>query len=165
MKNNTAILDCITKLITFKFNNEVFTVDIKEGDITDSWNSITDKNGTTWDFNFSWEDDDSCKPALSIYGLIDNNDGTYSTNTSNYTRIKIIGKPSADVYFKEERFEYKFDIESPIIARLYNSKDEEIFKTKSFNSACDELHFAKKVDAKSYIVILATSNNSTKRIY
>lgn len=164
MKNNTATLDCVTKLITFKFNNEVFTVDIKEGDLSDSWNSIVDKNGTTWDFNFSWEDNDRCKPALSIYGLIDNGDNTYSTNTSDETVIKIIGKASADIYFKEDRFRYKFDIASRMLINIYNSKDELIHKTKSFNRACDELHFAKKIDTKSYMVVKALSNNSTKRI-
>lgn len=163
MKNNTAILDCVTKFVTFKFNNEIFTVDIKEGDLSDSWNSIVDKNGTTWDFNFSWEDDDSCKPSLCIYALIDNGDNTYSTDTSNYTVIKI-GKASADVYFKEDRFRYKFDVESRMSINIYNGKDEVTHKTKSFNRACDELHFAKKIDAKSYMVVKALSNNSTKRI-
>lgn len=163
MKNNTAILDCVTKLITFKFNNEIFTVDIKEGDLSDSWNSINDKNGVTWDFNFSWEDDDSCKPSLCIYALKDDHCGNVTTDTSNYTVIKI-GKASADVFFKEDRFRYAFDIESRMLINIYNSKDELTHKTKSFNRACDELHFAKKVDAKSYMVVKALSNNSTKRI-
>jgi hypothetical protein len=163
MKNNTAILDCVTKLITFKFNNEIFTVDIKEGDLTDSWNSINDKNGVCWDFNFSWEDDDSCKPSLCIYALKDDHCGNVTTDTSNYTVIKI-GKASADVYFKEDRFDYKFDVESAVIVKIYNEKDEEVFKTRSFNRASDERYDRKCKGEKTYMIVKATSNNSTKRI-
>lgn len=163
MKNNTAILDCVTKLITFKFNNEIFTVDIKEGDLCDSWNSITDKNGVMWDFNFSWEDEKSCKPCLAIYGLMKDECGNLTINSSDETSIKV-GKADADVFFKEERFKYKFDVESRMSINVYNSKDEVTYTTKSFNRACDELHFAKQVDAKSYMVAKALSNNSTKRI-
>ena len=123
MKNNTATLDCNTKLITFCFQNELFIVDITEGDLSDSWNSITVSNGEVFDFNFSWEDEDDCKPNLAIYGLIDNGDETFSTDFDNETTIEILGKPKADVFFSEERFKYKFDISSPITAKVYNDKD------------------------------------------
>lgn len=106
MKNNTAKLDCITKLVDFKFNNEMFTVDIKEGDLSDSWNSITDKNGVMWDFNFSWEDEKDCDPSLCIYALKkDDHFGNVTVDTSNFTNIKI-NKFDQDVFFKEVRLDY-----------------------------------------------------------
>ncbi len=163
MRNNTATLDCVTKLITFKFNNEIFTVDIKEGDLADSWNSITTNDGVVWDFNFHWEDYRDCKPNLSIYGLEANGDGTWSINTSDETTIDILGKPKSDVFFKEERFGYKFDVTSPVTCRLYNDKDEEVFKTKSMNRASDERYIRKCKGEKTYMVI-TDKNNATKKI-
>jgi hypothetical protein len=163
MKNETAILDCVTKMITFKFNNEIFTVDIKEGDLSDSWNSITDKNGVMWDFNFSWEDTKGCKPCLAIYGLMKDECGNLTINTSDETSIKV-GKASADVFFKEERFGYIFDVESAVEVKIYNDKDELVFTTKSFNRASDERYERKCNGEKTYMIARALSNNSTKRI-
>jgi hypothetical protein len=151
MKDLTAVLD------------EIFTVDIKEGDIEDSWNSITDKNGVVFDFNFSWEDTKGCEPNLSIYGLIENGDGTWSINTSDETTFKILGKPSADVFFKEARFKYKFDVSSKITGKVYNDKDEVVFTTKSFNRLSDELCI-RKMKGESVYAIIMDKNNATKRI-
>jgi hypothetical protein len=106
MKNNTATLNCETKLITFKFQEEIFTVDITEGDLSDSWNSITTSNGVEWDINFYWEDDEDAKPCLSVYGLEDNGEGGLQINTSDETVIDIIGEYDADIFFKEERLNY-----------------------------------------------------------
>jgi hypothetical protein len=163
MKNNTATLDCNTKLITFCFQNELFIVDITEGDLSDSWNSITTSNGEVFDFNFSWEDDKDCKPSLSIYGLEDDGDGGLQINTFDDTMITILGKPSADVFFSEERFKYKFDVSSPITAKVYNENDEVIFKTKSFNRLSDELYIRKSQGEKVYAVIM-DKNNAKKRL-
>ena len=99
MKNNTATLNCETKLITFKFQGEIFTVDLTEGDLSDSWNTVTKSNGVEWDINFYWEDDE---PSLLVYGLEDNGDCGLQINTSDYTVIDIIGEYDADIYFKEE---------------------------------------------------------------
>lgn len=163
MKNNTATLDCNTKLITFCFQNELFIVDITEGDLSDSWNSITTSNGEVFDFNFSWEDDKDCKPSLSIYGLEDDGDGGLQINTSDDTMITILGKPSADVFFSEERFKYKFDVSSPITGNVYNDKDEVVFKTKSMNRLSDELYIRKSKGEKVYAVIM-DKNNAKKRL-
>ena len=163
MKNNTATLDCVKKHITFCFNDETFTVDLKEGDIEDSWNSITDKNGVMWDINFSWEDTKGCKPSLAIYGLIEE-DGQFTINTSDETIIKILGRPSADVYFKEKRFKYIFDVESKVEVKIYNMKDELVFTTKSYNKASDERYLRKCNGEKTYMIVRALSNNATKRI-
>lgn len=164
MKKNTALLDCVNKLITFNFNDEIFTVDIKEGDLHDSWNSITDKNGVIWDFNFTWEDSKyDPKPHLTIYGLHEpNEDGSLSTNWDESTTIKI-GKADKDTFFKEERFRYIFDATSPITCRVYNDKDEEVFKSKSFNKSCDELYLRNLSGVKHYM-ILTDKNNATKLI-
>lgn len=163
MKNNTATLDCNTKLITFCFQNELFIVDITEGDLSDSWNSITASTGEVFDFNFSWEDEDDCKPWLSIYGLIDNGDETFSTDFDNETSIEILGKHKADVFFNEERFKYKFDVSSPITGKVYNDKDEVVFKTKSMNRLSDELYYRKYKGEKVYAVIM-DKNNAKKRL-
>ena len=163
MKNNTATLDCNTKLITFKFQDEIFTVDNTEGDLADSWNSITTSNGEVFDFNFSWEDEKGCEPNLSIYGLIENDDDTFSTDFNNETTFEILGNPKADVFFSEERFKYKFDVSSPITAKVYNENDEVVFKTKSFNRLSDELYIRKSQGEKVYGVIM-DKNNAKKRI-
>ena len=163
MKNNTATLDCVTKLITFKFKNEIFTVDIKEGYLHDSWNGIITKDDVVWDFNFSWEDTKGCKPSLTIYGtFVDEEDGFLTTDWENDNIIKI-GKSNADVFFKEERFGYKFDVTSKIVGRLYNDKAEEVFKTKSFNKLCDELYIRQSRGCDVYGVIM-DKNNATKLI-
>ena len=163
MKNNTATLDCNTKLITFCFQNELFIVDITEGDLSDSWNSITKSNGEVFDFNFSWEDDKDCKPSLSIYGLEDDGDGGLQINTSDETVIEILGKPSADVFFNEERFNYVFDVTSPITAKVYNETNEVVFKTKSMNRLSDELYMRKSKGEIVYGVIM-DKNNAKKQI-
>ena len=106
MKNNTATLNCETKLITFQFQNELFIVDITEGDLSDSWNSITTSNGEVFDINFSWEDDKDSEPCLSVYGLEDNGEGGLQINTSDETVIDVIGEYDADIFFKEERLNY-----------------------------------------------------------
>lgn len=162
MKKNTAILDCVKKLITFNFNNEIFTVDIKEGDIHDSWNSIVDKNEVVWDVNFSWEDSKyDPKPAFSVYALTkDEDSGLYSTNWSDYTVIKI-GKTTLadkDVFFMEERFNYPFDQTSPITCTVYNDKDEPVFKTKSGNRASDECYMRRMKGEKVYTIIMDKHN-------
>jgi hypothetical protein len=162
MKNNTATLDCITKLITFKFKNEIFTVDITEGDLDDSWNSINTLDGVCYDFNFSWEDTKGCRPSLSIYGLIEE-DGELSIDTTDTTSIKILGKPSADIFFKEERFKYRFDVTLLVTCRVYNENDEEVFKTKSFNKCVDEMTTRNFKGEKTYMIVM-DNNNATKRI-
>lgn len=166
MKNNTAILDCITKIITFKFNNEEFTVDIKEGDIDDSWNSIVDKDGVVWDVNFGWEDSKYVpKPSFTVYALEKDKDGFYSTNTSDYTNIKI-GKTTLadkDIFFRERRFTYPFDVESPVVCKLYNDKDELVFTTKSGNKASDEAYFRRMKGEKTYTIMM-DKHNATMRL-
>jgi hypothetical protein len=56
MKNNTAIFDAIKKTITFMFNDELFIIDLTEGDLCDSWQGITTKDNNIFDTNFSYCD-------------------------------------------------------------------------------------------------------------
>lgn len=165
MKNNTAILDCVNKIIKFKFNHEDFVVDIKEGDIHDSWNSITDKNGVVWDVNFSWEDSKfDPQPHFSVYE-IEEIDGELLIKTSNYTRIKINKqlKSDKDIFFKEERFGYIFDVTSPVVCKIYNKKNEPLFTTKSFNRACDEISL-RKINGEMTYMVVSDKNNATKLV-
>jgi hypothetical protein len=158
MKNNTAILDSVNKIITFKYLDEVFTVDIKEGDIEDSWNSITDKNGVIWDFNFSWEDEEGCQPYLSIYGLKEI-EGQLHIDTKKSTSIKI-PKSNRDIFFKEERFKYIFNPTLPLVFRVFDKNDKLVLKTKSGNKASDE----QVITGKGAYIIITDSNNATKRL-
>ena len=98
MENKQAILNCITKSIEFRFKDELFNIDLTEGDLHDSWNSITLKDGTTLDFNFGWEEDEL--PNLSLYGLTLLDDGSFEINyriSYNFEIIEIIG--TQDNYF------------------------------------------------------------------
>ncbi len=96
MKKNTAILNTITKVINFNFNGEEFELDLKEGDLEDNWNSIVNEFEVVFDTNFSWEEVEPDEEELygkayfSVYGLTDNGDGTWSTNTSDSTSIEIV---------------------------------------------------------------------------
>ena len=96
MKKNTAILNTVTKMINFNFNGEIFEVDLKEGDLEDSWNCIETKDKITFDVNFSWQED--TEPAFSVYPLVDNGDGT------SIKIVEVIGDKNQ--YFYDKPFEF-----------------------------------------------------------
>lgn len=86
MNNNTAILNCLTKEISFRFEDKFFNLDLTEGDLEDYWNSINFWDGVTLDANFSWEDE----PSLTLYGLIYNKEtNCYEVNTNEAYPIRI----------------------------------------------------------------------------
>lgn len=131
MKNNCAILNCFTKQLFFKFEDKHFTVDLTEGDLEDSWNTIAFSENTELDFNFYWEE--GTEPCASLYGLILNEDGTYSPDTSDSYPLSIVNVfgTYAD-YFNEEfnankgNVSYKVYVGSKLVKR-----------TKSLNTASD----------------------------
>ncbi len=142
MKNNQGILNLTEKKIYFKFNDEDFVMDLTEGDLHDSWNSFTTKDGVVRDLNFTWEGySEGEKPYLTIYELRDNGDGTWSTDTYSGTGvsvkfIKVIGTEG-------EYFNIPFDGAKTSHFELFNSDGELMLKTKKFNKACDESYLNK----------------------
>lgn len=70
-KNNQALFLADKKEIHFKFMDEVFAVDLTEGDLEDSWNTIFPKDGNAYDTNFDCEDENS-QPSFCIYPIADN---------------------------------------------------------------------------------------------
>jgi len=162
MKNNTAILNCETKIIKFKYLNEEFTVDLKEGDIQDSWNTITDKNGVMWDVNFSWEDEKGEKPSFAVYGLKKNGKGELNIDYNKETSIKI-GKSDRNIYFKEDRFKYVFNPLLPLVFTVFDENDELVLKTKRGNKASDTKSNLTINGGKPYMIV-TDSNGATKRL-
>jgi hypothetical protein len=161
-KNNTAILDTHTKLIKFMFNNEEFEVDIKEGDIEDSWNAIEDKKGVLWDFNFTWESEEE-EAYLCIYGLTPpDEEGYQSTNWNEDTSIKIVEiVGNASFYFNNKDFEFNHLL--PTRFEVFNEKDELQLKTKKFNKACDTTSCAKLLDGKDGWYFVAIDSNGARK--
>ena len=104
MNNNSAILNCISKELLLKFEDKYFIVDLKEGDLEDSWNSIQFSDKTTLDFNFSWDYSDE-NPNACLYGLtyLPESD-TYETNTKEAYPIKITNTFGN----KADYFDYEF---------------------------------------------------------
>ncbi len=161
MKKNTAILNTITKMINFDFNGEIYEVDLKEGDLEDSWNCISNKNDVMFDVNFSWQDD--CKPAFSVYPLIYNGDGTWSADHSNDTGIKIveiIGDRNQYYYDKPYEFNHKL----PTRFEVFNAKDELQLKTKSMNKASDEVVTQRFKGNLGWYVMAIDSNNAKRNL-
>lgn len=69
MKNNTAIFNAQEKKINFRFQEELFVVDLTDGDLEDSWSSITTSKGVVFDTNF-WVADDYSQCNFSIYPVV-----------------------------------------------------------------------------------------------
>jgi len=152
MKKNTAILDTHTKLIKFDFNGTEYTVDLKEGDLEDNWNSIVDKNQVIWDFNFTWEHEVGEKPYLTIHSLEFVN-GNYQKDYKNDTSIKIVETVgNRSFYFDDKDFVYNYKLKAYF--EVFNGKDEVVLKTKSLNRASDETVNLKtfKQDPNGYVI-------------
>lgn len=165
MKNNTAIVDTKNKVLTLMFQNEQHVVDLKEGDLHDNWNCITDGNGVLWDINFTWEDTKGEKPYLTVYALFEaDENGFQSTNFDESTSIKVKTTGNRDEYFKEERFSYKFDSTSSLTFRVFDSKDNLILKTKKGNKASDEVYYQLLQHNKKCYIVATDSNGATKKL-
>lgn len=167
MKNNTAIVDTKTKVLTIMFQNEQHTVDLREGDLHDNWNCITDSKGILWDINFSWEDSKGCKPELAIYALLEA-DGNgyqstdYDSDDNVEMQVKVLG--TREEYFRERRFTYTFDSTSSLTFRLYDELDNVLLKTKKLNKAVDELTTQRLHSQKRFYLVATDANGATKKI-
>jgi len=86
MNNNTAILNCLSKQLFLKFEDKYFIVNLAEGDLEDSWNTIQFSDKTSLDINFTWED----TPIATLYGLTyDSENDVYNVNLKERYPIKI----------------------------------------------------------------------------
>jgi hypothetical protein len=161
MKKNTAILNTITKLITFNYNGEEFTVDLKEGDLEDSWNSIVTKDDVLWDFNFSWETGE--KPCMSIYSL-EFVDGNYQKDYRNDTSVKIVEIiGDQNQYFNDKPFEFNPSLKHTF--EVFNGEGVLQLKTKKFNLACDTAGSAEyEKKGKGWYVEAIDSNGARKNL-
>ena len=160
MKNNTAVLNCKTKRIKFMIDNELFDVDLTEGDLEDSWNSIKMKNGDLFDFNFCWED--TTYPALSLYEIKKYADGTlytdFHSNTKSPSIVTIIGDKND--YLDVD--EYVFDSSNILFVKvLHNNK--ELLSTSSINEASD-FSGALEFQGKKCAIVATDINGVTKTI-
>lgn len=158
MKKNTAILDTVTKLIKFNYNGEEFTVDLKEGDLEDSWNSIVTKDEVIWDFNFTWEEGE--KPYMTIYSL-EFVDGNYQRDYKNDTSVKIVQIiGDQNQYFNDKSFEYDYRLKSHF--EVFNANDELKLKTKSMNRASDTTVTAKFIHKEEGWYVIAVDTNGAR---
>ncbi len=167
MKNNTAIVNCKTKMLTLMFQNEQHVIDLREGDLHDNWNAFQDKSGAIWDVNFTWEDSVGEKPYLTIYVVLQNEDGTFPENSTQWDdsvsfTLKKIG--SRHDYFKEERFKYRFDSTLPLSFEVFDNKGNSVLKTKRGNKASDEVYYQLLQNNKECYIVATDSNGATKKL-
>lgn len=160
MENNTAVLNCKTKKIAFMLDNEQFEVDLTEGDLEDSWNSIKMKNGDLFDFNFCWQD--TTEPSLALYEIKKHGDGTlytdFHSNTKSPSIETIIG--SKNDYL--DTFEYEFDSVNILFVKVLHNGNE-LLNTNSINEASDfrgELEY----QGKKCAIVVTDINGVTKTI-
>ena len=100
MKNNRAIVLFKEKVIVFRFCDEVFAIDLAEGDLEDSWNSITTWDGNVYDTNFCLEEPKD-KPSFTIYECNLGEDGLLHVEMGEYHEIKIVKQIGTKTqYFK-----------------------------------------------------------------
>lgn len=100
--DGTAHLNCITKTITFNFSGQLFVIDLTTGDLEDSWSSIELCDGSIYDTNFHWEDDNE-EPRFGAYFIADSFEnipeniqlGSYT----NFDIVEIVG--TIDDYFNK----------------------------------------------------------------
>ena len=106
-------------------------MDLTEGDKTDNWNSFTTKDGIVRDLNFHISDDNEL--FFRVYGLTDNGDETWSTNSSDSVSIKIIQVIGSIGKY----LDIPFDGTKSLTFELIDSTGKIVLKTKKFNKACD----------------------------
>lgn len=101
MENYTAKLDCIKKIVTFCFNDEIKQVDLTEGDLDDSWNYFEDKNGIGWNTSFTWENHIDSEPNFSVYGRETLGDGSVQIDSDAEYVFEIVEQIGTQTdYFK-----------------------------------------------------------------
>ena len=145
MKN---ILNCKEKKVCFTYKKQKFVVDLTEGDLHDSWNSITLEDGSIIDFNFSWQKD--CSPALTLYAVDENNTTDFFDEYQ--IEISLVIGTMAD-YFNLE-FNYSLDC----VFILFSAEKVKKLTTTSLNMLSDN-----KQDT-DYIICI-DSNGATKTLY
>jgi hypothetical protein len=165
MKKNTAILNTVTKKINFNFEGELYEVDLTEGDLEDSWNCIQNQKGLEFDVNFSWQgadNDETDRPGFEVYPLVDNGDGTWSADTSDYTIITIIEViGDKNQYFNDEP--HKFIHNCKHTFEVFNGQGELQLKTKKFNLAVDTAGSAEYLKKGSGWYVEAIDTNGTRK--
>lgn len=115
MNKPKAYLDCIEKTIKFKFKGQDFEVELAEGDLEDSWNSIrlsTTVSGDDvyFDTNFAWGNNDE-QPTFSVYPIIKKTDDKFPD--SKLWDIDTDNGTSFDVVVKRGSYEDYFSIIPP----------------------------------------------------
>lgn len=140
-----AILNAKLKTVSFSFKDDIFTIDLKEGDLHDNWNNIQLSNRIMYDINFTWD----VKPQLSLYRCGDE-EQQYDDSTliSDFT---IVGT-------KADYLDLKFDSELSSVFILFAENGEIKLTTNSLNSLSDN----KKEN--DYIICI-DNNGATKTIY
>jgi hypothetical protein len=96
MRNNTGVVLFDHKAIVFRFEEVLYSVDLTDGDLEDSWSSITNRDGQPYDTNFYLESPKN-SPTFYLYKCKDKGDGNWEVDTTHETEIKIvkqIGKKS-----------------------------------------------------------------------
>lgn len=157
MKNNKGILDCKNKTFTFAYLNEMFTIDLTEGDLEDSWNSILLDNGTVMDFNFSWDCMEEAKPLVSLYDLKKDENGETLVDTSKNYPIKIIEIIGNRADYLGLRFDNGLSFKFLLV-----SEGQILYQTKKIDKVARE--FTKRVEKSSspIKILLMDSNGATK---
>ena len=157
MKNNKGILDCKNKTFTFAYLNEMFTIDLTEGDLEDSWNSILFLNGTMMDFNFYWEDYENTKPMVSLYDLKKDEDGELLTDTSKSYPIKVVEISGTKAQYFSKSFDNSLSFKFLLV-----SEGQILYQTKKVEKVARE--FTKRIEKSSspIKILLMDSNGATK---
>lgn len=140
-----AILNTKLKTISFTFKDELFTVDLKEGDLHDNWDTVQLSNGIMYDTNFSWD----LKPQLTLYRCGDENQ-QYDDNTK-INDITVLGT-------KADYFDLEFDSKLSSVFILFEENGKMKIISKSLNTISD------RKEKNDYITCI-DSNGATKTFY
>ena len=84
---NKYLVDYDNRILTIRFEGEVFHFNLNDGDVGDFWHSLTTKDGVIKDVNFSQEDETEV-PNLSLYAVKENDAGELLIDTSDEIYIE-----------------------------------------------------------------------------
>lgn len=159
MKNNCAILNCVKKEIYFKFEDKHFTVNLAEGDLEDSWNTIQFSDNTMLDVNFHWDESD--KPYMSLYGLTyDSESDTFNTNWNEDYPISIVQVFGT----KADYFDQKFNSSTSDMSFTVYVGAKLVKRTKSLNTASDMSVTLTMLEKKEDVHVIATDKDGATKI-